>query len=256
MIYPELAIEQRIEKVAAAGFRGIEFWDWRDKPLDRISSRCAELGLSVTCMSGHRAGSLLDPNEFSTYEDELVSSIAAAQRLSCSNLMLLTNPLGSEGKVLNTYPAITEERKLDNCLNALSRLIPRAEEHGICLLLEPLNTIIDHPGYWLDDADRAFAIIRSVGHHGIRLLYDLYHMRIMGRDVYEDLESNLDLIKYIHAADVPGRHEPGTGEMDYLSIFRLLESVGYDGTIGFEFSPATSSDAALTEIRRLIKPFV
>jgi len=261
MIFPELPIEDRIERVAAAGFGGIEFWDWRDKPLDTIPSQCARLGLAVTCMSGHRAGSLLDPAEFDIYEGELIASIEAARRVSCSNLMLLTNPLGPEGEVLNSYPAIAEEQKLGNCLDGLSRLIPLTAEHTMRLLLEPLNTVIDHPGYWLDDADRAFEIIRSVGHPGIRLLYDLYHMRVMGRDVHKDLEGNLDTIGYIHAADIPGRHEPGagepgTGDMDYPSIFRLLESLGYDGTVGFEFSPAASSDDALRTIGLLTESFL
>jgi len=256
MIFPNLPFEDRIERIGAAGFEGVEFWDWRDKPLDTLASQCGELDLIVTNMSGHRAGSLVDSREFELYSDEIVASIEAAKRVSCGNLMLLTNPLGPDGEVLDTYPEIPLQRKLANCERALLQLASLAAEAGVTLLLEPLNTIIDHPGYWLDDADRAFDLIREVGHPAVRLLYDLYHMQAMGRDVCGDIEGNLDLIGYFHAADFPGRHEPGTGEMDYPSILRLLRSLEYDGFVGFELSPASSSDEALAAIRNLVEPYL
>ncbi|GAB4339103.1 MAG: TIM barrel protein [Candidatus Abyssubacteria bacterium] len=256
MLYPGRSIEERLERVATAGFSAVEFWDWRDKPLDTVVPLCAALGLSVTNMSGHRGGSLLDPHDFETYKDEVVASIAAAQKLSCGNLMLLTNPLGPGGTVLNAYPQIPDRRKRAHCVAALSRLAPLAEEGGMQLLLEPLNTRIDHPGYWLDNAQLAFQVIREVGHPRVRLLYDAYHMHVMGRDTLRDISENLDAIGYVHAADFPGRHEPGTGKMNYSSIFRLLESVEPQITVGFEFSPASSSDRALHSVRGLIEPFL
>jgi hydroxypyruvate isomerase len=256
MIFPELRAEDRIARLGSVGFEAVEFWDWRDKSLDALALQCRNLGLRVTCISGHRAGSLLDPLEFDLYKSELILAVEAARHLSCTNLMLLTNPLGPGGQVLNSYPAITPKRKHENCIHALVRLAHLAVKHDVVLLLEPLNSLLDHPGYWLDDAGRALEIIRSVHHPQIRLLYDLYHMMVMGRDVRADLERNLDLIGYVHAADVPGRHEPGTGDMDYSSILHLLDSLGYSGTIGFEFSPAASSTDALQAIRSLIDPFI
>jgi hydroxypyruvate isomerase len=251
MLFPELSLMERLEKVAASGFTAVEFWDWKDKPLDAVAQACASLGLSVTNMSGHRGGSLLDPNEFEGYKREVVASIAAAKKLSCRNLMLLTNPLGPGGAVLNSYPAIPGRMKRENCITALSRLGPVAADHGMQFLLEPLNTRIDHPGYWLDDAFTAFEVIREVNHPSLRLLYDAYHMHVMGRDTLRDIRENLDVVGYVHAADFPGRHEPGTGEMDYPSILHLLRAADRDITIGFEFSPASSSECALESLRRL-----
>ena len=170
--------------------------------------------------------------------------------------MLLTNPLGPDGEVLKKYAEISPEQKWSNCEEALTRLAPIAEASDITLLVEPLNTVIDHPGYWLDDAEAAFELIRAVDKPSIGLLYDLYHMRAMGRDFYGDIENNLDLIGYFHAADYPGRHEPGTGEMDYPAILGLLDSLGYDGYVGFEFSPARSSNEALQIIHSLVEPFL
>jgi len=256
MIFPQLPFPRRVEKIAGAGFEGIEFWDWKDKRLDALASQCAELGLIVTNMSGQRAGSLVDPKEFGLYKGEVVASIEAARSISCGNLMLLTNPLDPDGNVLNAYPEIQPQQKRANCEQALSELASLATEANVHLLVEPLNTVIDHSGYWLDDADCAFELIRAVGHPGIRLLYDFYHMRAMGRDIHRDIENNLDLIGYVHAADFPGRHEPGTGEMNYPSILRLLGSCGYDGFVGFEFTPANSSDEALKTIHRLVEPYL
>jgi hydroxypyruvate isomerase len=256
MIYPDLPVEARIEKIAAADFKSIEFWDWRNKTLDDIAASCRELDIAVTTMSGHRAGSLVDPADFGIYRKEVAAAIAAAERVACTRLMLLTNPLEPDGKVANTYPNISMDQKHTQCIEALSRLSRIADEYDVEFLLEPLNTRLDHPGYWLDDADRAFGIIHEVGHPRVRLLYDLYHMGVMGRDLHRDIERNLDAIGYFHAADVPGRHEPGTGAIDFPSILRLLSELGYAGTVGFEFSPLASSDEALATIRRVTETFL
>jgi len=253
MIFPELPLEERIRRVAAAGFDSIEFWDWRNKDLVALAHLCAEFGLTVTTMSGQRAGSLVDTRDFKLYRDQVVASIEAAQKVSCANLMLLTNPLDSEGHVTNTYPDISPTGKKDNCVHALSELAPLTVDGNINLLVEPLNTVVDHPGYWLDDAACAFEVIRAIDNPRVRMLYDLYHMQAMGRNVHRDIEENLNLIGYFHAADFPGRHEPGTGDMDYPSILRLLNELGYRGIVGFEFSPAGSSEEALRTIHGLVE---
>jgi hydroxypyruvate isomerase len=255
MIFPELPPVERLEMVAAAGFQNVEIWDWKNKSISDFAACCAALGLRVSNMSGQRAGSLLDANDFRTYSDEVAASIGAAKQLSCPNLMLLTNPLGPDGIVLNSYPDISVHEKRENCVHALLHLARLAGAHGVRLLLEPLNTRIDHPGYWLDDAGVAFEVIREVNHSNVRLLYDLYHMRAMGRNLLLDIEGDLDLIGYFHAADFPGRHEPGTGTIDFPSILRLLKSLGYDGTIGFELSPANTSEHALARMSTLVAQF-
>lgn len=255
MIFPDLPFQMRIENIRNAGFSSVEFWDWKNKPLDYLAAQSKAHSLNVTNMSGQRGGSLVAPKEFDSYRGEVVASIEAAKKVSCENLMLLTNPLGPNGEVLNTYPEIGPQEKRQNCEQALLQLASLAIEHKIDLLVEPLNTITDHPGYWLDDAHCAFELIRAIGSARIRLLYDLYHLQAMGRDVCKDIEDNLDLIGYVHAADFPGRHEPGTGKMDYEKILRLLDLLGYGGYVGFEFSPEGSSDKALAAIHRLVEPY-
>ena len=123
----------------------------------------------------------------------------------------------------------------------LKKCAPLAQKGGITLVLEPLNTLVDHKNYFLSDPDRAFELIDAVASGNVKLLFDIYHMQIMKGNVIERLQKNIDRIGYIHAADVPGRHEPGTGELSYKNIFAALKEAGYNGFIGFELSPEAGS---------------
>lgn len=112
-----------------------------------------------------------------------------------------------------------------------------ADELGIDIVIEPLNSIIDHPGYFLSSSHLAFKIIKEINHPRIKILYDIYHMAVMGENILKDIEENLDLIGYFHVADKPGRNEPGSGEIDYPNIFAALKTLHFSGIVGFEFYP-------------------
>ena len=126
-----------------------------------------------------------------------------------------------------------------------------AESENMTLLLEPLNTKIDHPGYSLNHSIQAFEIVRRIGSPHLKVLYDVYHMQIMEEDLIATLEANLGEIGHIHVADVPGRHEPGTGEINYVNIARMLRTAGFDGCIGLECFPQESSEQAIEAFRRV-----
>jgi hydroxypyruvate isomerase len=136
-------------------------------------------------------------------------------------------------------------------VRGLKGLAPLAEEAGVTLLLEPLNTLVDHPRYFLDSGREGFAIIGEVDSPHVRLLYDVYHMQIMEGNVTETLRRHLPLVGHIHMADVPGRHEPGTGELHFANILHALADAGYAGTVGFEFSPQGDTLRALIAIAAL-----
>ena len=127
---------------------------------------------------------------------------------------------------------------------------PLLKQKGINLLLEPINTI-DIPGYWLNRTSDAISIIREVNQENLLLQYDIYHMQIAEGNVIETMEKNIDKINCIHAADVPGRHEPGTGELNYSNIISRLDKIGFKGALGFEYSPAKDDDEALRTIKKL-----
>ena len=135
--------------------------------------------------------------------------------------------------------------------DVLCRAKELAGEGGVNLVLEALNTRIDHAGNALFTTKDSVNSIKKANSPYVRILYDVYHMQIMEGNVINTLAANIKDIGYIHIADVPGRHEPGTGELNYENIFGALESLGYNGYIGFELFPKYDSKKAIEEIRKL-----
>jgi hydroxypyruvate isomerase len=119
------------------------------------------------------------------------------------------------------------------------------------LVLEPLNTLVDHAGYYLADMDVASAIVREVGSPRLKILCDLYHFGVMGADLEKIVTDHLSEIGHFHIPDVPGRHEPGTGSVDWAAMLRLIRDRGYAGCVGFEYFPESDSDSSLEAIRKL-----
>ena len=119
---------------------------------------------------------------------------------------------------------------------------------GVALLIEPINTI-DIPGFFLSHSEQALKIIDEVGSKNLQLQYDIYHMQIMEGDLARTLETNINVIRHMQLADNPGRHEPGTGEINYGFIFKHLDSIGYQGWIGCEYKPLSSTEAGLDWVR-------
>ena len=173
-----------------------------------------------------------------------------ARQLDCHTLLVLTNTLGAKGRPAEAFADIPEEEKFANVVSALQQALEQLPS-DIHLNLEPLNTRLDHPGYWLTDMKAAARIVREVGDPRLKILCDLYHQRVMGDDLVKVVAEHLPLIGHFHLADVPGRHEPGTGEVDWLTVLRRIKRGGYRGYIGFELFPSAGSDAALTAIQSL-----
>jgi hydroxypyruvate isomerase len=250
MIYPELDFLARAERVRQAGFTAVEFWAWSDKDLVGLK-RLVEQGLQIATFSGQRKGSLVDPRDWEVYRREVQESIPVARSLGCDRLMVLTEELMADGSARPTHPDLTAGEKRTNVVRGLRGLVRVAEQEGTVLLLEPLNTLVDHPGYFLASAREGFAMVEEVGSLNVRLLYDSYHMQIMEGNVTQSLVQHLPLVGHIHVADVPGRHEPGTGELNYEYVLHALADAGYAGAVGFEFSPQGRTDEALGRIAKL-----
>jgi hydroxypyruvate isomerase len=242
MLYPHLPFVERMMHAARLGYRAIEFWDWRDKDVDALSREAKKLGLTVAAMSGNRRHSLLEPVSLPALMAEMEEVFEVALRLRCRNIMMLTDVLNSDGSAATTLTSADRRLSVCECLGALAK---KAEGRGLTLLLEPLNTVLDHRGCFLDSSSAGVKIVESVNHPHVKLLYDIYHMTMMGEDVIAEIDSKLPWIGYFHAADVPGRHQPGSGTVPWQSIRNLLETRGYSGFFGMEFSPAGSDDAAI-----------
>ena len=127
------------------------------------------------------------------------------------------------------------------------------EREGLTLLLEPFNTKVDHPQYFLDKPDECLSVVKAVNSRSVRMLYDIYHMQIMAGDVTTFLRAHLPWIGHIHVAGVPGRHEPRDGELNYPFILKELDRLGYASGIGLEYWPTMDSAESLRQTKAWLK---
>ncbi len=235
-VFADLPFVERMRAASALGYPAIEFWDWRSKDLSAIMERSAQFNLTIAAMSGNRRHTLIDPKSRTGLMTEMDQVFSVAQRLNCRHLMMLSDVLALDGSAAMS-PPLSNEEKFESVGEGLGVLAHRAGDAGIMLLLEPLNTTLDHRGCFLNSSRIGFEIIRQVDSPQVKLLYDIYHMSMMSEDVTVEIESNLDLIGYFHVADAPGRHQPGTGKIDYGAIADWLKRVRFQGFIGMEFFP-------------------
>ena len=244
MLYAGLSIEEKIARISAHGFPFIEFWSWRDKDIKSMEKACRANNVKVANFSGQRAGNLVDASEHQLIENDLKSALESSEILGNDILMLLTQELGDEGVVVNCYENMSPAEKRANCVAGLKKLLKLLPQ-GKKLVLEPLNIVKDHVGYFLSDLDAAVSILDEVGDSRVKILCDFYHQGMMGDNPVELIDKYIDYIGYVHIADYPGRHEPGTSKDIWPDLIRKLKDAGYEGYVGFEFSPEGDSDKAL-----------
>jgi hydroxypyruvate isomerase len=170
-------------------------------------------------------------------------SIAIAQILECRNLIVL---VGRESS------ALSRQDQYDNIVRGLKQVAPMAEDTGVTLLIEPLNVIVDHAGFFLSSSQEAFQIVKEVDSPNVRVLFDIYHQQISEGNLIANITEHLDLIGYLHVADVPGRHEPGTGEINYANVMRRVSEAGYNGYVGLEYQPSGDSFHSLRAIIEIV----
>ena len=226
-IYSKENLEGKLTRIKQAGFKFIEFWDWRDKDFDLIINS----GLKVSNFSGNRVSSLiLDDKEKVIQEVNI--SIDAAKKLKCDRIMLLSDILEGDGSV--KINSLSSEKKLLHLYDNLRVLVEVAKKRDIMLVIEPLNSLKDHKNYFLDNFLITLELIQSIDSEHLKILYDIYHMQIMEGNVLETLQKYHQFIGYIHVANVPYRCEPWIGELDFKFILKELSKV-YSGFVGFEF---------------------
>ncbi|UPM45221.1 hydroxypyruvate isomerase family protein [Halocatena salina] len=237
MVYDDEPFHERITRAAEAGADAVEFWDWRGKDLDKIENAAAAANIPiVSCVAG---GTLTDPSAAGDAVETIRESIETAVTLGVPSLIVTTGP---------DQDGLDRTTQRDSIVDILSRVTPDAEAAGVTLVLEPLNTAVDHPEHYLETSEEGYEIIDTVGSPNIRLLYDIYHQQISEGNIIQNITENVDSIGHFHVADVPGRHEPGTGELDYKNIFEAIEETGYDGYVGCEFSPTGDADEAIAAV--------
>ncbi|MCD6289109.1 MAG: TIM barrel protein [Anaerolineae bacterium] len=244
MLFPELPFLDRIDATADVGLTAFEFWNWSNKDLDAIARRQQARGLSVAVFSAEPPRLLNDPAQHEAFLSGLETSFDAARKLGCSTLIVLTG---------NERPGVPRSEQIDAVVSALRQAAPIAERAGMTLVLEPLNTLVDHKGYLLSSSDEGFDILDRVGSPAVKLLFDIYHQQIMEGNLTARLTSHVDQIGHVHIADVPGRYEPGTGEINYRFVLEQLAKAGYNRFVGMEFRPSKPTREALQPIMQIVQ---
>jgi len=243
MIFRELPFPERIDAVAEAGYPAFEFWGWRTKDLDEILERKRKYGLDVAAFGVDHEGRLVDYSTKDKFISGLKDSLEAAHKLECPTLLVTVG---------NEIKGVPRKRQHESIVKCLEEAAGLAEEADVTLVLEPLNILVDHKGYYLYSSLEGFEIVREVNSPHVKLLYDIYHQQIMEGNLIDTITKNIDFIGHFHAADVPGRHEPGTGEINCVNVFRSIENTRYNGYVGLEFKPLRSSKEALRRVMNLI----
>lgn len=246
MLFTEFPFADRIYKAKEAGFDCVEFWCWENKDLAAIRRALDETGLEVAVMQGNTEGRMVDPADFETYVAGVKKSVETAKYLGARNLFLMSDIMKEDRSVLETPYVLTPEQKREATLRVLRALVPIAEENDLHFVIEPLNTLVDHKGYSLCHSADGAELVRKVGSPRIGLLFDAYHMQIMEGNLISSIRALHESFGYFHIADVPGRFQPGTGEINYHNVIAALKATGYDGCIGFEFESKGAPSAEVT----------
>lgn len=244
MLFTDLPFLERVRKIASLGFQ-VEIWDWTAKDLKALAAS----GATFSSMTGYITGDLIDKDG----ADELVrtaeQSLQAAEVLDSPRLNL--HGTGLDGKGLPVKPLeSTSGPDWIHAADTLKRIAELGEKHNRVFTLENLNTAVDHPGTPFAKATETIALVEAVDSPYLRLNLDLYHAQIGEGNLIDLVIRALPLIGEIQVADVPGRFEPGTGEIAYPAISRALGALGYTGVVALEGWAKADSLVALEAFRR------
>ena len=250
MLFSDVDFSNRFSLAQKSGVEAAEFWRWGNKDLTEVKAKMKENGLSfAVCnldskneqLSGELLRGILNKGRKEDFLSAINESIPAYRELGANALIVLI------GETLE----IPYDEQIKNITDCLLAAVPLLEKENINLVVEPLNDI-DRKNYFLPRSKEVFEIVRKIGSKHIKVLLDLYHEQLMAGNLINTVKENIDFIGHIHIADVPGRHEPGTGEINYVNILRTLKELDYENYVGFEFR--STKDAEQTA--KIIKEYL
>ena len=247
-VFRDLPFETRLEKMAEAGYRNVElvgeYAKWTDADFERANAARKRLGIAFDSTAGMEnaghAHGLADPAYRDPFLTELKQALGPMERLDCPAMIVLSG---------DTVEGLSREAQHASCVEGLrqaAKLVEGKQIDGqpVRLLLECIH-VEERPRYFLTSANEAIEVVRAVNHPQVQFLYDIYHEQMGFGNLIEKLEKNIDVIGLIHVADVPGRHEPGTGEINYTNIYRKLAQLNYKKKVAMEFLPVGDPVEAL-----------
>jgi hydroxypyruvate isomerase len=249
-VFNDLPFEQRLEKIVEAGYTNIElvgeYGKWTSADFERANAARKRLGIHFDATAGLKNG-VANPAQRDALVEELRQALVPMETLGCPAMIMLSG---------NVVAGITREAQHQSCIDSLkaaAKLVEGKKIDGqpVRLLLECIH-LEENPHYYLTSAAEAIEIVRAVNHPQVQFLYDLYHEQMSFGQLIEKLEKNMDVIGLVHIADVPGRHEPGTGEINYANIYRKLAQLNYRYIAAMEFKPNGDPVAALRAAKEMV----
>lgn len=232
MFFKDLPIEKRMEKIRDIGFQYFEIWSWWDKDVDALLNALKKNQIELAACCTHFIPLVL-PEKRKEYIDGLEATVKTCRKLSCNMII---------SQVGNEVPGKDRNVQKESIIAGLKEASVILERNNITLVVEPLNTLYDHQGYFLSRSDEAAEIIGKVSSANVKMLFDIYHQQISEGNVINNIQRYIQYIGHFHMADVPGRHEPGTGEINYKNIFRRIEELAYHGHVGIELFPSDKNN--------------
>lgn len=231
-------IDEQLEAVAAWGFPAYE-WHTPEGDLEALRRKADSLGLGLSCIRGCgriAAGYMMDPDQHDAVVNEFTERVKLAKQLGTRRLIGLTG---------NARLDISYDQQVDLVIACLKRLAPIAESNDVVIIMEALNPIVDHKGFFLTRTDQTMMILDAVGSPNIKMLFDIYHQQITEGNVIRNIRNHIDHIGHFHFADDPGRKEAGTGELNYTNIFKAIHETGYTGYVALEHGKTGTVEEAL-----------
>jgi hydroxypyruvate isomerase len=250
--FSDLPYADRLGKVHELCFEFYEFWFHNMRfdgsnliPEDKDFGELAELNerYGLTCTDfvfnhpdGGVVGAMIDKRDRALVLDSFGTMIELAKKIGCRAF------ISGAG---NNVAGLSAEEAVENMIDTLKACAGPAEKAGVTLILEPFNTRVDHPDYFLDDPHTCVQVLKAVDSPNVKMLYDIYHMQIMDGNVVAFIRENIDHIGHFHVAGVPGRNEPYDCELNYPYILKEIDALGYSGGVGLEYWPTVDHEESL-----------
>jgi len=248
-VHRDLPFDQQLEKVADAGYRAVELagehYTWSADDFRRFDDKRRGLGITFDCAASSLVGpgrarhNASDPSQREDFLADIRADLKLMERFECSGMIVMAG---------DVVPGLSRQAQYECCVDTLKRAGKLAEHQGVTVLVENVD-LEETPDYIVPTAADAFRLVADVGHPQVKLCYDLFHAQISGGNLIANLERHIDLVGKIHIGDVPGHHEPGTGEINFANIYKKLAELGYDGYVAMEFLATGDPVTAIARAR-------
>jgi len=238
--FGKMEFDDAIRKIASLGFDAAETYNWKNLDFDKVNRALEETGVELLSMCTSYFN-MTDAANRNDWLSGLKESCEAAKKLNVKRLITQVGPdTGADRRIQH-----------DNIVETLKLARPILEDAGVTIMIEPLNTYVNHPGYYLWSSVEGFEIVREVNHPLVKVVYDIYHQQVMEGNIIPNITNNLECIAHLHAAGHPGRNELQMGENDYRVIFDWVDKAGYTGACGLEYRPLMDPVESLKKAKEI-----